>query len=71
MKMPERSRTSRISHIVDLFPPNPFLLWIERRAQIHRSDGLAMRALTHIHRHTHGSDSVTLTADEGGENFGI
>ncbi len=43
--------------------------------QGHRSNGLAVRVLTHTHTHTHterqkdGSDSMTSTAEAGGKNM--
>ena len=34
-----------------------------------RSNGLAVRVLTHTHTHTDGSYSMTSTADAGGNNI--
>ncbi len=71
--MPEPSCTSRISQIVQTFCPKvPFLLWIERPTKI----GQMVRPWECWHTHTHteterrkdGSDSMTSTADAGGNN---
>ena len=55
MKMPERSRTSRASQIAQSFCYG---------LTGHRSNGLAVRVFTD--RHTDSSDSMTSTADAGG-----
>ena len=65
MRTPERSRTSQVSQIVKSFWAKvPFLLWIEKHMQIH----LVVRVLTDSqnHRRKDGSDSMTSTADAGG-----
>ncbi len=63
MKTPERSRTSRVSQIVQTFCPKaPFLLRTERRT----GQMVWPWECSQTDRQTHGSDSMTSTADAGG-----
>ena len=66
MKTPERSRSSRVSQIVQSFCPKVlFSLWIERHVNRFSRESTYRQT----ERQKHGSDSMILTADAEGKNL--